>query len=53
MKIQRQPPKPAIPSMLTIAAASNPENADAREAAEKNTAMRVWTSKRQYHVVSR
>jgi hypothetical protein len=53
MKIHRHPARPAMPSMFTIAAASNPENADARDAAEKKTAIRVCTSKRQYQVVNR
>jgi hypothetical protein len=38
IKIHLHPPRPATPSMLTMAAARSPEKADAKEAAEKNTA---------------
>lgn len=53
MKIHLQPERPAMPSIFTIAAAKSPEKAEANEAALKKTAMRVWTSKRQYQQVIR
>lgn len=42
-----------MPSIFWIAKAKSPENAPAREAALKKTAMRVCSSSRLYHVVRR
>ena len=39
MKIHAQPAMPLIPSILMIAAASRPEKAPDKEAAEKNSAI--------------
>jgi len=39
MKIQDHPAFPPMPSMFSIAAASNPEKAPESEAAEKNNAI--------------
>ena len=41
MKIQAQPGLPLIPSMFSMAAASKPEKAPERDAAEKNIAILV------------
>jgi hypothetical protein len=41
IKIQRHPPRPAIPSICWIPKARRPEKLPAREAAEKKIATRV------------
>ena len=50
-KIQRHPSRPPFPLSFSIAKASKPEKAPARDAAEKKTAIRVWISKRQYQLL--
>lgn len=51
MKIQRQPSRPAMPSMLAMANANKPEKAPAMEAALKKRACRHKASSLLYQVV--